>query len=125
MIYGVGIDMVKTVRIQQAVERWGNRFLNRIFTEQEVAYAYRKSNPYPSLSARFAAKEAFIKAFSPGRVISLTDVEVRNQDTGKPLMEISGRTGELVKQKSIRKIHVSLSHEKNYSVACVVIEGEP
>jgi phosphopantetheinyl transferase (holo-ACP synthase) len=52
-------------------------------------------------------------------------VEVRNQDTGKPLMEISGRTGELVKQKSIRKIHVSLSHEKNYSVACVVIEGEP
>ena len=124
MIYGIGIDIVETLRIQQAVERWGKRFLERVYTEREIAYAYRKNDPYLSLSVRFAAKEAFIKAFSPGQLISFTDVEVRNQDTGKPLMEIRGRTGELLKQRSIQKIHVSLSHEKDYSVACVVIEGE-
>jgi holo-[acyl-carrier protein] synthase len=124
MIYGIGIDMVKNVRIEQAVERWGKRFLERVYTEREIAYAYRKNDPYLSLSVRFAAKEAFIKAFSPGQPIPFTDIEVRNQDTGKPLMEIRGRTGELLKQRSIQKIQVSLSHEKDYSVACVVIEGE-
>jgi holo-[acyl-carrier protein] synthase len=123
MIYGIGIDIVETVRIQQAVERWGKRFLERVYTDGEIAYAYRKKDPYLSLSVRFAAKEAFIKAFSPGQVIPFTDVEVRNQHTGKPLMEIRGRTGELLKQKSIQKVHVSLSHEKDYSIACVVIEG--
>jgi holo-[acyl-carrier protein] synthase len=123
MIYGIGIDIVQNVRIQHAVERWGKRFLERVFTEEEIAYAFRKNNPYHALSVRFAAKEAFIKAFSSEQAVAMTDVEIRNQGNGKPLMEIRGRTGELLKQKPIRNIHVSLSHEKDYSVAYVVIEG--
>jgi holo-[acyl-carrier protein] synthase len=125
MIHGVGIDIVRTARIRQAVERWGDRFLERVFAEEEIAYAYRKNDPYPSLSVRFAAKEAFIKASNSGHVISLTDIVVRNLDNGKPLMEIRGRAGELLKRKAVRDIHLSLSHEKDYSVACVVIEREP
>jgi holo-[acyl-carrier protein] synthase len=125
MIHGVGIDIVRNARIRQAVERWGARFLEKVFTEEEIAYAYRKSDPYPSLSVRFAAKEAFIKAYHSGHVISLTEIAVRNLDNGKPLMEIRGRAGELLEQESVRDIHLSLSHEKDYSVACVVIEREP
>ena len=125
MIHGVGIDIVRTARMRQAVERWGTRFLERVFTEEEIAYAYRKSDPYPSLSVRFAAKEAFIKASNAGRVISLTDISVRNLDNGQPLMEIRGRAGELLKRESVKDIHLSLSHEKDYSVACVVIERGP
>ena len=125
MIYGIGIDIVKNVRIRQAVERWGKRFLDRVFTAEEIAYAFRKGDPYHALSVRFAAKEAFIKAFSPDDVVALTDVEIRNQENGKPLLQIRGRTGESLKKKSVHKIHVSLSHEKDFSVACVIIEGMP
>ena len=124
MIYGTGIDIVKTERIRDAVERWGEKFLERVFTGDEIAYAYKMNDPFLSLSVRFAAKEAFIKAFSHDQHISLTDIEVRNQENGRPVLELHGKTGEFLKQKAIQAIHLSLSHEKDYGVACVVIEGK-
>ena len=123
MIYGTGIDIVKTERIREAIERGGDKFLERVFTQDEICYAYKKRNPYLSLSVRFAAKEAFIKALSHDQYIPLIDIEVRNQDNGRPMLKLHGKAGEFLKQKEIQAIHLSLSHEKDYGVACVVIEG--
>jgi holo-[acyl-carrier protein] synthase len=123
MIYGTGIDIVKTERIREAVDRWGDKFLDRVFTPEEISYAYKKRDPFLSLSVRFAAKEAFIKAFSHAHPVALTDIEVRNQDNGRPMLKLHGKTEEYLKQKEIQAIHLSLSHEHDYGVACVVIEG--
>lgn len=123
MIYGTGLDIVKTQRIRDAVERWGDKFLERVFTCDEIAYSYKKKDPFLSLSVRFAAKEAFIKALSPDQNIPLIDIEVRNQNNGRPVLELHGKTGEFLKVRKIQAIHLSLSHEKDYGVACVVIEG--
>ena len=123
MIYGTGIDIVKTERIREAVKRFGEKFLERVFTRDEICYAYNKKDPFLSLSVRFAAKEAFIKALSHDQYIPLTDIEVRNQGNGRPMLELHGKTGELLKEKEIQAVHLSLSHEKDYGVACVVIEG--
>ncbi len=122
MIYGVGIDLVKIERMKEVVEKWGQRFLERVFTEDEISYCYEKKNPYLSLSVRFAAKEALIKAIGSAGPVALTDIEVINVDTGKPFLKINGRLEVFLKEKSIRKAHLSLSHEHEYGVACVVLE---
>jgi holo-[acyl-carrier-protein] synthase len=122
MIYGVGIDLVKIERMKEVVEKWGQRFLERVFTEDEISYCYEKKNPYLSLSVRFAAKEALIKAIGSAGPVSLTDIEVINVDTGKPFLKINGRLEVFIKEKSIRRAHLSLSHEHEYGVACVVLE---
>ncbi len=123
MIYGTGIDIVKTERMREAVERWGRNFLERIFTANEISYAYNKRDPFLPLSVRFAAKEAFIKALSHDQHIPLTDIEVRNQENGRPVLALHGRAGEFLAEKQIQSVHLSLSHEKDYGIACVVIEG--
>lgn len=122
MIYGVGIDLVKIDRMKEVVEKWGQRFLERVFTAGEISYCYEKKNPYLSLSVRFAAKEALIKAIGSAGSVSLTDIEVINVDTGKPFLKINGRIKDFFKEKSISKAHLSLSHEHEYGVACVVLE---
>jgi len=122
MIYGVGIDLVKIERMKEVVEKWGQRFLERVFTENEISYCYEKKNPYFSLSVRFAAKEALIKAIGSAVPVSLTDIEVINVDSGKPFLKINGRIKDFFKEKSISKAHLSLSDEHEYGVACVVLE---
>jgi len=122
MIYGVGIDLVKIDRMKEVVEKWGQRFLERVFTAGEISYCYEKKNPYLSLSVRFAAKEALIKAIGSAVPVALTDIEVVNVDTGKPFLKINGRLEVFIKEKSIRRAHLSLSHEHEYGVACVVLE---
>jgi len=122
MIYGVGIDLVKIERMKDVVERWGRRFLDRVFTESEISYCYEKKNPYLSLSVRFAAKEALIKAIGSAVPVSLTDIEVANVNTGKPFLKVKGRLEDFFKEKLIKKAHLSLSHEHEYGVAFVVLE---
>jgi phosphopantetheine--protein transferase-like protein len=123
MIYGIGIDIVKVPRIRAAVERWGQRFLERVFTAEEIAYAYKKNDPFLSLAVRFAAKEAFIKAAPQRQAFSLTDIEVTNQDNGRPLLRLKGNAQKAFGKREIGNIHISMSHEIDYGVACVVIEG--
>jgi len=122
MIYGVGIDLVKVERMKEVMERWGQRFLEKVFTAGEISYCYGKRNPYLSFSVRFAAKEALIKAMSSAVPVSLKEIEVVNVDSGKPLLKVDGRVQSFFKEKLIRKVHVSLSHEHEYGVACVVLE---
>lgn len=122
MIYGIGVDIVKVERIKEAVERWGERFLRRVFTPGEIAYCYKKKNPFLSLSARFAAKEAFIKAAGSSKGISLADIEVRNSEGGVPFISVENKLKEFLAANSLSRTHLSLSHEKDYAVALVVIE---
>ena len=124
MIYGVGIDIVKIERMRDVVEKWGRRFLERVFTEGEISYCYGKREPYLSFAVRFAAKEALIKAIGSAVLVSLTDVEVVNVETGKPLIKMTGKLEGFFKEKFIRKAHLSLSHEHEYGVACVILESD-
>ncbi len=122
MIYGVGIDIVKIERMKAAVERWGGRFLGRVFTENEIAYCYGKSEPYLSFSVRFAAKEALIKAIGSEIPVSLRDIEVMNYPGGRPVLKVGGGLSSFFEEKAIRRTHLSLSHEREFGVACVVVE---
>jgi holo-[acyl-carrier protein] synthase len=122
MIYGIGIDIIRTDRMKEVVEKWGQKFLARVFTENEISYCYRKKTPYLSLAVRFAAKEAFIKAIGSGMPVSLNDIEVANSDSGKPFFNFSSRLQDFIKINFIKKAHLSLSHEHGYGVACVILE---
>jgi holo-[acyl-carrier protein] synthase len=123
MIYGIGVDIVKIDRMRKTVERWGKKFLERVFTSNEITYCYEKREPYLSLSVRFAAKEALIKAIGSEIPVSLTDIEVMNYGSGRPFIKVKGRLESFFEEKSIRSAHLSLSHEHEYGVACVVLEN--
>jgi holo-[acyl-carrier protein] synthase len=122
VIYGIGIDIVKIDRIKAVVEKWGHRFLKRVFTEHEIIYCYGKRIPYLSLAVRFAAKEALIKAIGAQVPVKLTDIEVANIETGKPFFKLSEKLEIFFQTKNIKAAHLSLSHEHEYGVACVVLE---
>ncbi|TNF56210.1 holo-[acyl-carrier-protein] synthase [bacterium] len=122
MIYGIGIDLVKIDRMKKAVEKWGEKFLKRIFTEKEISYCFEKKEPHHSLAVRFAAKEALIKAIGSEVFVPLTDIEILNFENGKPVIDAKGKLGEYFKDKSIKSCHLSLSHEREFGIACVVLE---
>jgi len=122
MIYGIGIDIVKIDRMRDVVRKWGERFLKRVFTASEITYCFKKREPYLSLAVRFAAKEALVKAVGSAFTVSLTDIEVMNLESGKPYIKVNGKLREIFNGESIKKAHLSLSHEHDYGVACVVLE---
>lgn len=131
MIYGIGTDIVEISRIKEAVEKWGERFLKKIFTEDEISYCYKKKAPFPHLAVRFAAKEAVIKALSNSehkaqskehglRFVNLKNIEVLNQPTGKPFINLLGNLKIYFQDKFI--IHLTLTHERSSAIAMVVLE---
>jgi holo-[acyl-carrier protein] synthase len=122
MIYGIGIDIIKIDRMRSAVERWGRRFLEKVFTEQEIRYCYERSDPYPSLAVRFAVKEALIKAIGSRVFIPLTDIEVVNSMDGAPIIRAHGKLKYFLMEKSISHCHISISHERDFGIAFVVLE---
>lgn len=122
MIYGIGIDIVKIDRMKEVLDRWGDKFLKKVFTENEISYCYEKKDPFLSLSVRFAAKEALIKAIGARAAIPLTDIEVVNYNSGMPSIKAKGRLEQFFMDNSVRQAHLSMSHEKDYGIACVVLE---
>lgn len=122
MIYGIGIDIVKVQRIRDADEKWGRKFFEKILTENEIAYCYERKDPYPSLSVRFAAKEALIKAIGSEISVNMQEIEVLNSSNGRPSITVKGRLDEFFKKKGIGNCHLSLSHEKEFGIASVVLE---
>jgi len=125
MILGIGIDIVHISRIERAVQRFGDRFLHRAFCRQEIEYCNRKRNPCPCLSARFAAKEALVKALGTGfrSGITLGQICVENSDSGAPFLTLSGKAQEKARCLAPRNIHISISHERDIAVSLVVLEG--
>jgi holo-[acyl-carrier-protein] synthase len=123
MISGIGIDIVEIRRIEEAAARWGDRFLNRIFSPEEIAYCYAKKDPFPHLAARFAAKEAAVKALSSlfrgQEPLVITDIAVSNDREGRPSLSLRHR--ELPMEKPWN-LHLSLTHERSHAVAVVVLE---
>lgn len=124
MILGIGTDMIEIARIQQAIEK-NPRFLQRVYTAQEVAYCQRKSNSWQSFAARFAAKEAVGKALGTGLgVVGMTEIEVVNAVGGRPDVVLHGTALRLAEEKKVQRVHISLSHSKAYAIATAVLEGE-
>ena len=122
MIYGIGIDIVKIKRMEEASEKWGRRFFEKILTESEIEYCFKRNDPFPSLAVRFAAKEAFIKAMGSEIPVSMKDLEVENDEKGRPSLKLGDGPREFCRKKSITGCHLSLSHEKEFGVACVILE---
>jgi holo-[acyl-carrier protein] synthase len=124
-ILGTGVDIVETARIQDSLDKFGERFLNRCFWPEEVAYCNRMKFPALHFAARFAAKEAISKAFGTGigHHLGWKDMEIRKHDSGEPYAMLHGKGAELAKARGVMEVFVSLSHCKNYSVAQAVIVG--
>ena len=122
MIYGIGIDIVKVERMKDADEKWGKRFFEKILTEDEISYCFKKSVPYPSLAVRFAAKEALIKAIGSEVAVNMKDVEVVSNEKGRPSIKISGELEGFFREKGINSCHLSLSHEREFGIASIVLE---
>lgn len=114
MIIGTGVDITEVRRLRQAVEKWGNDFLNRIFTNQELENAKRRANPYQHLAGRFAAKEAIFKALGDKK-LTWKDVQILNDKEGRPYCTVLNGKGKGV------DIYLSISHVKTYAVANAVI----
>lgn len=123
MIYGIGIDIVKIQRMRDAADRWGRKFFEKFLTDGEIAYCYDKSDPYLSIAVRFAAKEALIKAVGSEIHINMKEVEIVNTENGRPSMTVKGKVEAFFKERGITGCHLSLSHEKEFGVACVVLES--
>ncbi len=121
MIKGIGVDVVEISRFQQAIDRWGDLFLHKVFTEREFAYSQSKKNQAQHFAARFAVKEAMSKAISTGWSggFRWKDVEVENDAAGKPSVILDGNIKKILAGK---RIHVSISHSENIVVAFAVIE---
>jgi holo-[acyl-carrier protein] synthase len=125
MILGTGIDIIEIDRVARSIERFGDRFLHRIFTSGEIAYCSRKKNAAESYAARFAAKEAGAKALGTGIQHGVTwkELEVRRQSGSRPTLHFSGRAGALAERMGVRHIALSLTHSTTVAMAAVHLEG--
>src|SRR5579863_412549 len=126
MIVGTGIDIVEVPRIQDSTERFGQRFLDRIFTSTEQAYCLRKRNSAESLAARFAAKEAGAKALGTGisHGVNWLEIEVVREPSGRPTIAFHGRAREMAVRLGAKSAALSLTHTGSLAMASVVLEGD-
>ena len=124
MIIGSGIDLVEIARIQHSVDRFGERFLDRVYTAAEKAYCQRKRNAAESLAARFAAKEAGAKALGTGISHGVTwlEIEVVREPGGRPSLRFHGRAAERAERMGVRNVALSLTHTSDLAMASVVLE---
>jgi holo-[acyl-carrier protein] synthase len=124
MVIGVGTDLIEIARISQSIDRFGSRFLARVFTPLEIAYCQRKKNAAESFAARFAAKEAGAKALGTGisRGVSWLELQVEREPSGKPSLALSGRAALRARQLGVATVSLSLTHSRDIALAVVVME---
>jgi holo-[acyl-carrier protein] synthase len=122
-IQGIGIDIVEVERIREASRRWGARFEQRVYTQQELAYCGDSPTRYWRLAARFAAKEAALKALGTGLITGMRwqDVEVQANAVGKPELVLHGEVQRCAQERNINSTFVSMSHTNDYAVAQVTL----
>jgi holo-[acyl-carrier protein] synthase len=125
MIVGTGIDIAEVPRIAESISRFGDRFLRRIYTEGEIRYCESKANRVERYAARFAAKEAAMKALGTGwnHGVRWRDVEVTRQSSGRPTMTFHGKAAEFAARLGAVYIAVSLSHTSQQAIAQVILES--
>jgi holo-[acyl-carrier protein] synthase len=126
-VLGIGVDIVETARIESSIERFGDRFLRRIFTQGERDYCSAMPFPARHYAARFAAKEAVSKAFGTGigRQIGWCDVEVKRKESGEPHILLHGSAADLAARLGVLHALVSLSHSDHYAVANAILVARP
>ena len=124
MILGIGTDVTEVARISEGISRYGDRFLNRLFTEGERAYASSKANAAERYAARFAAKEAGMKAIGTGwrRGVTWKDFEVVNEPSGRPVLVLRGVAREFADRMGVECISISLTHTAEVAYAIVILE---
>lgn len=125
MIVGTGVDIAEVSRVEAAIRRRGRRLLERVFTPAEIRYCEQHKNQFERFAARFAAKEAAMKALGTGwrRGVRWRDLEVRNLPSGQPTLSFSGRAAEVARRLGAARISVSLSHSKDLVIAQVILES--
>ena len=124
-LIGIGVDLVDIERIQAILDRRSEAFLHRVFTSPEADYSLRQFRPAASLAARFAAKEAFIKALGIGWQPGMrwVDIEVERASSGVPSLRLHGATADAAKAKGVGAMHLSLSHGERQAIAYVALES--
>jgi holo-[acyl-carrier protein] synthase len=124
-VLGIGIDLVECARIEHSLERFGERFLHRVFTDGEIAYANSMKFPARHLAARFAAKEAVSKAFGTGigHAMGWRDIDVQKRESGEPFLVLTGGAQELAKKRGVNSSLITLSHTDHHAMAMIVLEG--
>jgi len=125
MILGTGVDLAEVDRIRRAVERYGERFIRRVYTPAEIAYVERKANRYERYAGRFAAKEAGMKAIGTGwkRGVRWHDFEVSNLPSGRPTLRLHGEAGRIAERMGVKSISLSITHTAQLGMAQVILEG--
>ena len=119
-MHTVGIDIVEISRIAQVVDRWGDRFLRRIYTPGELEYCRGRA---PQLASRFAAKEAMMKALGTGtHGVGWRDIEVVRRRGGAPSIQLQGRAANVAERRAVHHVALSLTHSREYAIASVVVE---
>ena len=124
-VLGIGVDLVECARIQRSLDRFGEKFLRRVFTEGEIEYSMSMKFPARHLAARFAGKEAVSKAFGTGigKAMGWRNIDIRKQKSGEPFLVFSGPAQELATKRGVTSALITLSHTDHHAVACVMLEA--
>lgn len=124
-VLGVGVDIVENTRIQHSLDRFGERFLHRVFTAGEIAYCQSMKFPARHFAARFAAKESVSKAFGTGigRAMTWRDIDVHREGSGQPFVLLDGGAKQLAAERGVTSVWISLSHTEHHAVATAVLES--
>jgi holo-[acyl-carrier protein] synthase len=125
MLIGTGVDLIEIERIANSIERYGERFLRRVYTDREIAYCNRKRASAESFAARFAAKEAGAKALGTGisRGVTWSEFQIEREPSGRPILELRGRAAQLADELGVKRISLSLTHTGSLAMATVMMEG--
>jgi holo-[acyl-carrier protein] synthase len=124
-VLGIGVDLVECARIQHSIDRFGERFLHRVFTDGEIQYSMSMKFPARHLAARFAGKEAVAKAFGTGigKAMGWRNIDIRKKPSGEPFLMFSGPAQELATKRGVTSALITLSHTDHHAIAVVVLEG--
>ncbi len=124
-IIGIGIDITRISRIAQTLERYGERFLERIYHPLEIEFSRKRRKDAEFLAACFAVKEATLKAFGdfPGKGISWAEIYITHESTGKPILHVEGKARLLCEEKGVKSRHVTITHDGDMAQAQVILEG--
>ncbi len=124
-VIGIGVDLVECTRIQHSLDRFGEKFLRRVFTDGEIEYSMSMKFPARHLAARFAAKEAVSKAFGTGigKAMGWRNIDIRKKKSGEPFLVFSGPAQELAVRRGVASALITLSHTDHHAMACVVLEA--
>lgn len=124
MILGIGTDLAEVSRIRDSIRKFGDRFVNRVYTAGERAYSLRRANPAERFAARFAVKEAGMKAIGTGwsRGVRWIDFEVVNERSGRPTLKLAGVAAQVASQMGVKRISISLTHTAELALAVVILE---